>query len=214
MSLSNRGRVIGLVALGAVLVQTLFAQATYGGREATAAWRTAAAARIEQHRKGDFTLRIVDATGRPVAGATVRAELRRHAFPFGTALQMARLVQDSADNRIYRQKTAALFNAATTENDLKWPPWIGEWGAGFGRTQTIAGLRWLHHRGYELRGHVFVWPGWTAPTTNLPNAITALRGTPRQNEIPQLVLDHIAEQAAATREFINEWDVQNEPFDN
>ena len=214
MSLSNRGRVIGLVALGAVLVQTLFAQATYGGREANAPWRTAAAARIEQLRKGDFTLRVVDATGQPVAGATVRAELRRHAFPFGTALQMARLVQDSADNRIYRQKTAALFNAATTENDLKWPPWIGEWGAGFGRGQTLAGLRWLHHRGYELRGHVFVWPGWTAPTTNLPNAITALRGTPRQNEIPQLVLDHIAEQAAATREFINEWDVQNEPFDN
>ncbi len=204
----------GLFAALALAALPLSAQPTYVGREASAAWRAAAAARIEQHRKGDFTLRVVNAAGQPVAGATVRAELKRHAFPFGTALQMARIVQDTPDNRIYRQKTAALFNAATTENDLKWPPWAGDWGAGFARTQTLSGLRWLRDRGYELRGHVFVWPGWTPPTTNLPNAITSLRGTPRQNEIPQLVLDHIAEQAAATREFINEWDVQNEPFDN
>ncbi|MBL9201576.1 MAG: endo-1,4-beta-xylanase [Opitutaceae bacterium] len=196
------------------LLGAAFGQATYGGRDPAAPWRAAAAARIEQLRKGDFTLRVVDAAGRPVPGASVSVAMQRHAFPFGSALQMARLVQDSADNRVYRQKAAALFNAATTENDLKWPPWIGEWGPGFARTQTLAGLRWLHNRAYELRGHVFVWPGWTAPTTNLPNAITSLRGTPRQNEIPQLVLDHIAEQAAATREFINEWDVQNEPFDN
>jgi GH35 family endo-1,4-beta-xylanase len=190
------------------LAAATFAQTgTYPGRDPSAAWRAPALARIEQHRKGDFILRVADAAGQPVVGATVTVAQQRHAFPFGTALQMARLVQDSLENRIYRQKTVALFNAATTENDLKWPPWIGEWGAGFGRTQTLAGLRWL-------RGHCFVWPGWTAPTTNLPNAITALRGTPRQAEIPQLVLDHIAEQAAATRDLVNEWDVQNEPFDN
>jgi GH35 family endo-1,4-beta-xylanase len=202
------------LALAFSAAAPLRAQATYGGRDPAAPWRAAAAARIEQLRKGDFTLRVIDAAGRPVPGASVGVAMQRHAFPFGSALAMGRLVQDTPDNRIYRQKAAALFNAATTENDLKWPPWVGEWGAGFGRAQTLAGLRWLHNRGYELRGHVFVWPGWTPPTTNLPLAITSLRGTPRQNDIPQLVLDHIAEQAAATREFINEWDVQNEPFDN
>ncbi len=203
-----------LFAIAAFVALPLRAQPTYVGRDSAAAWRAAAAARIEQHRKGDFTVRVVDAAGRPVVGATVSVVQQRHAFPFGTALAMARIVQDTPENRIYRQKTAALFNAATTENDLKWPPWIGEWGPAFGRTQTLAGLRWLRDRNYEVRGHCFVWPGWTAPTTNLPNAITALRGTPRQSEIPQLVLDHIAEQAAATRDLINEWDVQNEPFDN
>lgn len=191
------------------------AQTNYEGRDATASWRAAAAARIEQHRKGNFTLNVVDAAGAPIAGATVSVTQTRHAFPFGSALQMARIVQDSTDNRIYRQKSTALFNAATTENDLKWQPWAGEWGAGFSRTQTLAGLRWLKDRGFELRGHVFVWPSWTnPPSVNLPNSIVSLRGTSRQNEIPQLVLDHIAEQAAATREFINEWDVQNEPYDN
>ncbi|MBL9188686.1 MAG: endo-1,4-beta-xylanase [Opitutaceae bacterium] len=205
---------VRLTALALTGLTPLSAQSTYGGREPNAPWRAAAAARIEQLRKGDFTLRVIDASGRPVAGATVDIAMQRHAFPFGSALQMARIVQDTPANRLYRQKAVALFNAASPENDLKWPPWIGEWGAGFGRTQTLAGLRWLSHRGYELRGHVLVWPGWTPPTTNLPNAITALRGTPRQSEIPQLVLDHIAEQTTATKDLINEWDVQNEPFDN
>lgn len=190
---------------------TLWAQTnTYVGRDPNAAWRAPAAARIEQLRKGDFTVRVVDANGRPIAGAVVSIAQQRHAFPFGSALVMSRIIQDTPANRIYRQKVLALFNAGTTENDLKWPPWIGEWGAGFARPQTLAGLRWLRDRGFALRGHVFVWPGWT----NLPNAIQALRGTARQGEIPQLVLDHIAEQAAATRELLNEWDVQNEPFDN
>src|SRR6185369_17067802 len=47
------------------------AQGNYEGREPTAAWRATAAARIEQIRKGDFTLSVVDAAGAPLAGATV-----------------------------------------------------------------------------------------------------------------------------------------------
>jgi GH35 family endo-1,4-beta-xylanase len=195
---------------GILLFPQLSAQSTYNGRDPAAAWRAPAAARIEQLRKGDFTLRVVDAAGQPVPNASITVTQQRHAFPFGTALQMSRIVQDDATNRIYRQKVAALFNAGTTENDLKWPPWSGEWGASFGRTQTLLGLRWLRDRNFTLRGHVFVWPGWN----NLPAAISALRGTARQGEIPQLVLDHIAEEAGATRELLNEWDVQNEPFDN
>ena len=201
--------------LALVALVTAHAQTTYVGRESTAPWRAAAAARIEQVRKGDFTLRVVDAAGQPIAGATVIVAMQRHAFPWGSALQMARIVQDTPDNRLYRQKALALFNAATTENDLKWGSWIGESGPGFTKAQTLAGLGWLANRGFGLRGHVFVWPGWTSPNTNnLPNAISSLRGTARQNEIPQMILDHIAEEAGATRDLVNEWDVQNEPNTN
>ncbi len=199
-----------LLLAGSIAIVSVRAQSNYTGRDPAAPWRAAAAARIEQIRKGDFTLRLIDAAGRPVSGATVSIAQTRHAFPFGSALVMSRIVQDTPENRVYRQKVVSLFNAGTTENDLKWPPWIGEWGANFGRPQTLNGLRWLHDRGFELRGHVFVWPAWT----NLPTAISSLRGTARQGEIPQLVLDHIADEASAAREFVNEWDVQNEPFDN
>ncbi len=183
---------------------------TYAGREADAAWRAAALARIEQLRKGDFTVAVVDAAGRPVPGASVRVEQQQAAFHFGSALQMARIATDNADNRIYRQKVLELFNAASTENDLKWGAWTGEWGSGFTQAQTLAGLTWLKQHGLHLRGHVMVWPGWN----NLPTAIRNLRGTARQNEIPALALAHIADVGGATRVLLDEWDVLNEPYVN
>ncbi|NBP09197.1 MAG: hypothetical protein EBU76_12170, partial [Gammaproteobacteria bacterium] len=39
---------------------------TYSGRDATAAWRARAAERIEKYRKGDLTVRVVDASGAEV----------------------------------------------------------------------------------------------------------------------------------------------------
>jgi GH35 family endo-1,4-beta-xylanase len=183
---------------------------SYLGREPGAAWRTAALARIEAIRKGDFAVAVVDAAGKPVPGATVRVEQRKAAFHFGSALQMTRIVNDTADNRIYRQKVLELFNAASTENDLKWPPWAGEWGAGFAQTQALAGLGWLRNHGLHVRGHVLVWPGWR----NLPNAIQALRGTAREGEIPGRALAHIADVVGATRDLVEEWDVLNEPYAN
>ncbi|MBI4621753.1 MAG: endo-1,4-beta-xylanase [Verrucomicrobia bacterium] len=183
---------------------------TYFGREASAPWRTAALARIEQIRKGDFTIEVVDAGGRPVPGATVRIEQRRSAFQFGSVLQMARVVSNTAENRLYRQKALELFNAGGPENDLKWPPWTGEWGAGYTKSQAIAGLTWMKNHGIHVRGHVLVWPGWN----NLPASIRALRGTPQQNEIPSRALAHIADIVGATREVVDEWDVLNEPYVN
>ena len=183
---------------------------SYGGRETNAAWRTAAMARIEQLRKSNVTVTVVDAEGRPVRDAVVRIEQKKSAFHFGSALQMARIVNDSADNRQYRQKVLELFNAASTENDLKWPPWDGEWGAGYARSQTLGGLAWLRNHGLHVRGHVLVWPGWN----NLPNAIRALRGTPQQSEIPARTQAHIADVVGTTRDLVEEWDVLNEPYAN
>lgn len=183
---------------------------SYLGREAGAAWRTAALARIEQIRKSDFMVAVVDEAGRPVSGATVRVQQQRAAFQFGSALQMARLVRDSAENRQYRQKVLELFNAAGPENDLKWPAWSGEWGTGYSQAQTITGLTWLKNHGLHVRGHVLVWPGWN----NLPAAIRALRGTPQQSEIPARALTHIADVVGRTRDVVDEWDVINEPYAN
>lgn len=183
---------------------------SYIGREAGAAWRAAALARIEQLRKGDFAVAVVDAAGKPVTGATVRVEQKRSAFQFGSALQMARLVNDTADNRTYRQKVLELFNAASTENDLKWPAWSGEWGSSYAKAQTMTGLGWLKNHGLHVRGHVLVWPGWK----NLPPSIQALQGTARQSEIPARALAHIADVVGATRDLVDEWDVLNEPYAN
>ena len=183
---------------------------TYVGREPDAAWRREALARIERIRKSDFLIEVRDAAGRAARGATVRVEQRRSAFQFGTALQFARLVQDSPDNLIYREKALEFFNAASPENDLKWPAWDGEWAGAYDRPRSLQALGWLREHGFYTRGHVLVWPGWK----NLPASIRLLRDTPQQSKIPSLVIEHITDITTATRGLVQEWDVLNEPYDN
>jgi len=182
----------------------------YDGRAANAPWRAAAADRIERLRKAAYGIRVVNSAGLPVAGARVRMRLERHAFHFGTAFQASRIVnQSTVDNQVYRRKLLELFSAGSTENDLKWPPWDGDWGTGFTRSQTLAALDTLFQQGLHLRGHVLVWPS----ERNLPNSIKALLPT-RDASIPARVRTHIDGILAATRSLVGEWDVLNEPFDN
>ena len=183
---------------------------SYAGRAADARWRTAALERIERIRQDDFVVRVTDAAGTPLRGATVRVEQQRAAFEFGTCLQFARLVHDSPENQRYRRKALELFNAASPENDWKWVTLAGDWGRAFNLEQSLAGLRWLREHQLAARGHVLVWPGWK----NLPHFVHDLRGTPREKEIPGIVLDHVREVSRRTRDLVGEWDVLNEPFTN
>jgi hypothetical protein len=105
-------------------------------------WRKAAQDRIERLRKSTYRVRVVNTAGVPVPDARVRVRLDRHAFGFGTAFVAARVVnQTTSDNRTYLQKLTELFHAASTENDLKWPPWEGDWGSSYSRPQTLAALQ-------------------------------------------------------------------------
>jgi len=185
-------------------------KATYVGREANAPWRAAANARIEQYRKGDFAIRVLDSTGQPVGNATVSVTMRRHAFQFGSALVMQRLLDDSADSRIYQQKVQELFTSGSCENDLKAPAWQGDWGSGFSPEQTIKGLQWLKDRGIAMRGHVLVWPSWR----NSPISITSLHDGGHDDKIPAQILANIASVVDPTQALVTEWDVENEPYDN
>ena len=182
----------------------------YDGRAPNAPWRTAAAARIEQYRKGTYTVRVVNQAGQAVPGATVRVRQRRHAFEFGTAFVSSRVLdQVNATNAVYREKLLDLFNAGSTENDLKWAPWTGEWGGSFSRQIALNGIAWAQENGLKLRGHVLVWPS----TRNLPTALTA-RINANDPTIPATILSHIDDITTATKPYLNEWDVLNEPYDN
>lgn len=182
---------------------------TYAGRELDAPWRAEAAARIENIRKGDLEIRVLDDQGYPVPGASVEVEMLRHHFKFSTAVTAELLTQDSADAAIYREKILELFNAVGTENDLKWPPWDGEWGSNYNKAQTLNALQWIQENDLFVRGHVLVWPG----ERNLPNSIKPLL-VARDESVPQRVLNHIDDITQATKDYVQEWDVLNEPYDN
>lgn len=194
----------------AQLPQTIQA---YDGREADAEWRVAAAARIEQHRKGDFVVRVTGDNDAPVANATVTVEFKKHAYHFGSVTVGHLIMGNSPDSEKYRQTVLEMFNQSGPENDLKWGPWAGEWGSNFSQATTVNALEWLHDQGLYLRGHVLVWPS----KRNLPNLMQDYLPDDPANANPvakQVVLDHIDDITSATEHVLSEWDVLNEPYDN
>ncbi|GHV08300.1 hypothetical protein FACS1894160_2370 [Bacteroidia bacterium] len=70
-------------------------------------WRAEANARIEKHRKEDVSIRLTQ-NGKPVNGATVRVEMTRHEFFFGS-----NIFGWGANNTEYNRRFAELLNFAT-----------------------------------------------------------------------------------------------------
>lgn len=177
----------------------------YPGSAPDAPWRTEAAARIEENRKGALKVTVVDAQGKPVPGAKVSVAMTRHAFQFSSVISIPKFASDDPSMETYRRMARELFNATGNENALKWPAWTSVAGH-YRKETTLAVLREFHDAGYFVRGHVMVWPSWR----QLPGGIQKLKGTPEQDQVPRLVLEHIREVGTATRDVVDEWDVINE----
>jgi endo-1,4-beta-xylanase len=122
---------------------------------------------------------------------------------------MWRLVSNAAEDKVYQKKFLELFNAGGPENALKWEPWIGGWSTDhFGRSIALKGLRWLKNKDMPTRGHVLVWPSWE----HLPGSVSRHKNKPEP--VPCLILDHIKDVGRATRNYVYEWYVLNEPYAN
>ena len=177
---------------------------TYPGREADAPWRAAAAERIERYRKDDVVIEVVDAEGRPVAGAEVRAAMTRHAFGFGSAVTAQMLTAQNDDGRRYREIVERYYNKVVFENDLKWRPWLA--GASnthrtYRRAWLDEAFAWLADRDIAVRGHYLIW----APVGRWqPEDYTQ-----RPDDLRRDSLAHVEEKALAVGERVAEWDAIN-----
>lgn len=189
---------------------------TYAGREPDAPWRAAAAERIDRLRKADLRVRVTDAQGQPVAGVTVRATLKQHAFPFGTAVVTRRLLGDSPDDRRYRDILTGRFNAAVFESDMKWPQWEqGDPAARKRRrAEVLRAVDWLRAEGLSVRGHALVWPGWGEGKAFVPPDVIDLAGRRDADALRRRMAARIADAAGAFSGRVDEWDVVNEPLHN
>lgn len=179
--------------------------AHYEGREPGAPWRAAAAERIEKIRKGDFTLQVVDAGGKPVPGAEVKVALKRHAFGFGTAVTAQWLNNDSQDGRRYREVVDAHFSKVVFENDLKpfaWDAARKPSNGSFRMEWLDRGLAWLNERNIPVRGHYLLWAPWENWSEKLRDDPAALRGK---------IMDSIRKKVPAVGDRVCEWDAVNHP---
>lgn len=178
---------------------------TYEGREANAAWRAPAADRIEKYRKGDLSVQVVDAVGKPVSNAEVHVAMKKHAFGFGSAVSDPRIVNmKGADCERYREEIVKLFNVVTLESGLKWEVFLGD------RETPIKAIEWLRERGIKVRGHNLVWPQWNRMTF-LDDATQAkIHSSPAA--LQQFILAHIRDELTPLAGKCFQWDVVNEPM--
>ena len=176
---------------------------SYVGRAPDAPWRKAAAERIEKYRKGDLTVVVYDKDGAPMEGAKVAVRMKRHAFWFGSRVDVTLINSDTDDARRYREHFLELFNYATV-NTVYYFQWSTPRAAQRTLAETLKALPWLQENGYPMRGHTLVW--WFKDE-NIEKS---------NEEIYARVVRHIDETAGnpALASAFDEWDVQNEPFSN
>jgi GH35 family endo-1,4-beta-xylanase len=187
----------------------------YPGYESNAPWRAEAASRIEANRKADLSVQVTDATGRSLSGATVSVAMKQHEFGFGSAVTANRLRDNNPAYATYKQKVQELFNIATLENDLKWPPWNGEWGSQFTQTGAKAAVDWLLANDIRVRGHNIIWPGYSNLPANVKQILdNAPLDASEQAALRAVINNHIDDIAGEFADKLSAWDVVNEPWDN
>ena len=156
-----------------------------------------------------------DAAGQPLAGAAVAVAMQQHEFGFGSAVTGVRLRDNNPAHAMYKQKVEELFNIATPENDLKWPPWNRPVGQQLHAGRRPCGRRLARGADIRVRGHNIIWPGYN----NLPTSVqTILDGAPldanEQAALRSVINAHIDDIASQFAGDLAAWDVVNEAWDN
>jgi endo-1,4-beta-xylanase len=175
---------------------------SYKGREADATWRKEALARIDALRTSLVTVKVVDASGKLVAGATVDVRMQRPEFLWGSSVSAERITAEGADADRYRQQVIRLFDTTVIENGLKWP----RWREPAYRQRALTSLDWLLAQDKRVKGHNLVWPAWKFSPKDI------VQDPARGSKIRGLVDAHVREITAATKGKLIGWDVVNEPI--
>lgn len=155
-----------------------------------------ASARIEQNRKTDAVVVVVDRTGKPVPAANVSIEQTRHAFLFGCNLFLWGRVGGAKEETAYRSQFADLFNYATLP--FFWNTYEPKRGqTDHVRLEDMA--RWCRAHGITCQGAPLAW-NYTDPAW-LPND---------PNEIRALQLADIDNCVSRFKGLVSVWEVVNE----
>jgi GH35 family endo-1,4-beta-xylanase len=136
-------------------------------------WRSDAEARIEQHRKADLAVQVVDVNGIPIEGAQVDVKLKDHDFRFSGVLRVKDLTDaenklDGISTNRYQEIFQKLYNGVGLNNGLK-----QRLRGGF-ESYLPAFFNWAQGIGMPVRGHLLMWPGGTHMTPAVTEKVEAL----------------------------------------
>lgn len=179
--------------------QLPFTHISYAGMEENSQWRKEALTKIEENRKGDFSLAFYE-NGNPLSNRQIEFKQIKHFFRFGAAVS----ADEINNNSTYFETVKNLFNIVVFENDLKAKRWrnINE------RSTTLTAIDKLNENGIKVKGHVLLWPGFNY----LPENYEKNRNNPIK--IKKLIDENYHSILTATKGKISHWDVLNEAYTN
>ena len=163
-------------------------------------WRPAAEMRIDQLRRRDLEISIVDADGCPVPDASVSIEQVESRFAFGTAISHVPM----GDAR-YTDFIAENFEWAVMENASKWRQNQPQPGPpNYQNADLIA--EFCRVNGLRQRGHCIAWanqdrvPDWVVPLDD--------------DALATAIADRFQDVVARYADDFEHWDVNNEMISN
>lgn len=173
----------------------------------SAEWKKKAERRIEKIRKGDFVLRIVDNSGKPVPDAPIHIRQEKHSYGFGCYTDAGMISANGKDAERFRKEFKRLFNRVVIP--MFWGPGNKEnnqwgWENPRCRRDYLAIAAWCKKNGIQTQGHVLVWP----TTLYAPPDVRELLTSPEK--LQTRILEHIADITNASRGLVDEWQVINE----
>ncbi len=198
---------------------------TYKGRDPKAAWRKEALARIEEIRKAELVVKVLDADGKPIENAEVKVEMKRHAFRFGNTVDAHLLGAEEKDfpymktrngekylttweeAQKYREIVKRYFNAVTFESEFRphvWKKQTSGSAAGKKKLKLLmnSAIPWLLENDIGVRGHYLSWGAMDF------NAIEKVYvGDPKAHRA--WLWNHMADVLAKTDGVVTEWDTIN-----
>ena len=168
-----------------------------------AEWRIDALERIEDIRKGDFSVVVVDSWGTPLSDVKVDVEMYEHEFEWGTAVN-----QNILNDKRLQENVSRYFNSAVLENELKW----SLYEANKERPKKMIEL--LNSLGIDtIRGHCLVWDrNMRKNDTSVPPDLPGLYND--RTAMTERIRSHIEEIMTDMDGLISDWDVLNEACNN
>ena len=162
-----------------------------------AAFFADAAARIEQHRKEDVRIKVLDVNGNPVGGVVISIEQNSHEFLFGSNIFKWGICRSEEDNKAYNDRYAALLNYAT----LGYYWWSYEAERGKPKHEHAKRVaEWCKAHGIVTKGHPLAW--------NYVDA--AWYKDVDVDELFRLQLGRIDDCVRTMTGWVDRWDVVNE----
>ncbi|MDA7648939.1 endo-1,4-beta-xylanase [Akkermansiaceae bacterium] len=198
---------------------------SYDGRDPEAEWRKEALKRIEKIRKAELVVKVVDAEGKPVGGAEVKIEMKRHAFRFGNTVNAHLLGAEEKDfpytktrngekyvttweeAQQYREVVRKYFNAVTFESEFRPHVWKNQIGGNptWKRRYEVlmkSAIPWLAENEIGIRGHYLSWGAMDF------NALEKqFVGNPEKHR--EWLWNHMADILTKTEGMVTEWDTIN-----